>query len=643
MQDIYKQKVSGKVITMKKACSVLLTLLLLLGTAAVGLTAAAGGAPTIIDQGYCGSYNNPNDVMWVLTSDGTLTISGTGPMEGFRRSRVPWVGKREQIQKIVIEDGVTTVGSFGFEKCPNLTTVILPDSITRIEQYAFWWCPKLTSAEIPNGVTRIYNDVFAVCGLTDVVIPDSVVRIDDYAFSDCKKMKTLTFGSGLKTLGHCAFVKCEALEQVTLPDSLTSLGVSAFSCCTSLTSLTIPAGVTYIEGNPVSSCHSLTSIEVEPGNTAYHARGNCLIETETKVLIGGCQTSRVPEDGSVTSIGNSAFYCTRGLQRIGIPVSITSIGRGAFGYCEDLRDVYYGGSEEQWSAVTVAENNESLLNADIHYNVWEWGYTGAPGNERNVVYTYTSGGTLTISGTGRMTAGWDTSKPNRYRTLIIEDGVTNIINWGFFDCINLSSVTIADSVTSIGGGAFSCCTALTAITLPDSLTEIGGGAFELCKNLAEITIPGSVTAIGGQAFAPETLIRGYVGSAAEAFAAENGNAFVAICPTDADHTVVKTEATATCTEAGHSAGWYCEDCGCYISGEAQPALGHSWGEWVVVKQATTDETGLMRRTCTNDPSHVEEQVIPKLQPQTSAFQQFIEKIREFFQDILDWFSRLFRW
>ncbi len=104
-------------------------------------------------------------------------------------------------------------------------------------------------------------------------------------------------------------------------------------------------------------------------------------------------------------------------------------------------------------------------------------------------------------------------------------------------------------------------------------------------------------------------------------------------------------AAATCTVAGGcDEVVYCQNCPAELSRThvTQNAVGHSWGEWQVIRQATVSEEGLMRRTCANDPSHVEEEVIPKLQPQTNAFQRFIERIREFFRNILDWFRRLFR-
>ena len=102
---------------------------------------------------------------------------------------------------------------------------------------------------------------------------------------------------------------------------------------------------------------------------------------------------------------------------------------------------------------------------------------------------------------------------------------------------------------------------------------------------------------------------------------------------------------ATCTvNGGYDEVVYCVNCPAEVSRThvKTPAAGHNWGEWEVIKQATVSEEGLMRRVCKNDTDHVEEEIIPKLQPQTSAFQRFIERIRDFFKNIIDWFRKLFR-
>ena len=81
---------------------------------------------------------------------------------------------------------------------------------------------------------------------------------------------------------------------------------------------------------------------VEAGNPVYHSDGNCLIETETGTLVMGCKNSVIPDDGSVTVIGDRAFYDCDNLTSITIPDSVTSIGYSAFSYCSNLTSVTIG-------------------------------------------------------------------------------------------------------------------------------------------------------------------------------------------------------------------------------------------------------------------------------------------------------------
>ena len=116
------------------------------------------------------------------------------------------------------------------------------------------------------------------------------------------------------------------------------------------------------------------------------------------------------------------------------------------------------------------------------------------------------GSTLTISGTGNMPdyeSGSDVpwySRRGEIKKVVIENGVKNIGNKAFRNCVKLTSVEIPSSVTSIGDDAFSGCYNLTSVEIPNFVTSIGNWAFEDCQLITSIEIPSSVTSIGDWAF-----------------------------------------------------------------------------------------------------------------------------------------------
>ena len=126
---------------------------------------------------------NEGNLTWTLTADGTMTISGTGTMKNYSNDS-PATQKKDNIKKVVIEDGVTSIGDNAFYDCTGLTSIEIPSSVTSIGDCAFYNCTGLTSITIPDRVTSIGDSAFRNCtGLTSVTIPDSVTSIGDCAFS----------------------------------------------------------------------------------------------------------------------------------------------------------------------------------------------------------------------------------------------------------------------------------------------------------------------------------------------------------------------------------------------------------------------------------------------------------------------------
>ena len=237
-----------------------------------------------------------------------------------------------------------------------------------------------------------------------------------------------------------------------IPYRVTSVGKNAFSECGGITSVTIPSSMTNIGDYAFYNCDGITSIEI-PNN--------------------------------VTSIGNFAFYDCEGLTDATIGNSVTSIGSQAFGYCSKLRTVInlsnltfskgstnYGYIARYASKVINAPNG--FIDSDYIWFENESGMTlaGYLGNATEL--------TLPIEYNGK--------------------SVTNIGDYAFYSCTELTSVTIPNSVTSIGNYAFYGCSGITSIEIPNNVTSIGNFAFYDCEGLTDATIGNSVTSIGSQAF-----------------------------------------------------------------------------------------------------------------------------------------------
>ncbi len=158
------------------------------------------------------------NVTWSLDSDGLLIISGSGPMGEMYAQWPPnlaWRKYNQQIKKVIINSGVTSISEAAFEACFNLTEVELCDTITSIEKEAFFVCEDLKKITLPKQLTEISQTAFQGCkSLTSVVIPPNVTKIDDSAFAYCENMESVSIPAGVNTIGEWAFRNCSALKEV---------------------------------------------------------------------------------------------------------------------------------------------------------------------------------------------------------------------------------------------------------------------------------------------------------------------------------------------------------------------------------------------------------------------------------------------
>ena len=323
--------------------------------------------PIIVVSGTCGE-----NLTWTLDSDGTLIISGTGEMDDYAYSDIPWYSNRNSIKKVIIEDGVTSIGDSAFFFYDALTSVEIGDSLSSIGNQALFDCRCLTSitvdAENQNYSSldgNLYNKNQSTLlqyaeGKTDTsfTVPNSVTSIGEYAFYYCDSLTSINIPNSVTSIGDSAFEYCMALTSINVPNGVRSIGDGVFSECRSLTSIAIPNSVTSIGDSAFYSCRALTSVTVPDGVTSVGKYAFSSCDDLTSVVIGD----------RVTSIGEYAFFNCRSLTSITIPDSVTSVGNSAFDYSSTLTDVYYKGTADEKSKISIGYNNSNLTNATWHYN-----------------------------------------------------------------------------------------------------------------------------------------------------------------------------------------------------------------------------------------------------------------------------------
>ena len=386
---------------------------------------------------------------WYLEKNGVLTISGTGAMPNFNNIGAPWYQYRTSIKKVVVEEGITSIGSYAFTRCNIMTEVSLPSTLLMINTYAFDNCRSLSSIDLPNKLWKIETNAFSECvALTRIELPDSVTTVGSSVFSTCHNLKYVKLSAGMKEIPDSMFFNMDTLNTVIIPEGITSIGDTVFRGGDGITEITIPAQISKIGVAAFADCTKLKNIYVDSDNQYFTSVNGILFSKDMKTLIcypAGRTATTYTVPSGVTKIGYAAFGTAKKLYYIYLPDSVTHIDTYAFTFCDLLQKM------------TIGPNVVSLGDAALGYNM----------NLKSVVF----------------------ENPN------------TTLDWHTFsNCVSLTSVTLPQNLTRLPTGLFSGCSKLKEITIPETVTVFGDSCFNSCSSLKIIDVPKNVTFIGYDAF-----------------------------------------------------------------------------------------------------------------------------------------------
>lgn len=463
-------------------------------------------------------FNRPHTLNRVRSAaNRTLRIPGTVDFNGktFKVAAIYPYGFSgyNEMDSLVIEEGVESIDENAFSDCTNLKTVHLPSSIKRIYGNPFKKCPKIERIEVApnnliynsdnecNAIIHITNQEL-ITGCKNTLIPSTVKTIGNQSFAGCNGLESIDIPDGVENINANAFEGCFRLRNIQLPESLLHIGSNIFKGCESLRSLFIPKNIRNIEFGSLADCGHLSEIIVDKNNPLFDSRNNCnaIIKTEKNELIAGCSTTIIPN--SVVAIASNAFSGVSGLSHITIPANVTKISRGAFKGCLALNSIQVDKNNKIYDS---RNGCNAIIESATHTLVCGCGGTLIPDNIK-VIGSQAFNGMATPKNVNIPKSvtriEWFAFEYCPMMQQLIIPGTIQYIGKSAFQCCrNLEKVIIEDGeLENIVYETFYGCGNLESVAFPENLKTIMDGAFAHCYNLKNIVLPSAQTVVEPRAF-----------------------------------------------------------------------------------------------------------------------------------------------
>lgn len=382
------------------------------------------------------------------------------------------------LQELYIGDCVNQIGMAAFYFVPS---VHLTSSITKINDVAFEDADGLINIYIPNSIKEIEANAFAFCGNLQRVYIDDLANWCEIKFGNQYANPTSKAGEiwvngnhltyleipdGVRSINDYAFYGCKYIYELKLPDSVERIEQYSFQGCDRLSTLRFGKGLRYIgfqaiRGNNISKVYtndidSFCQIDIEDYifHQLYISELFCDGKLVTKInLSDGVEhigknvfcnygkLSSISMPNSVTSIGESAFFCCTGLVKAILSDSIRILPRNCFGGAVSLSNLHL-----PCGLKTVEEN----AFADI----------AVP----KIVLPFST-----------ENIGKQAFRNCKADTIVLSDNIRELKEWTFSDCYNLKYVDLGKSMERIDGSCFYDCRSLSSLNLPASMESLNMG------------------------------------------------------------------------------------------------------------------------------------------------------------------------
>ena len=281
----------------------------------------------------------------------------------------------------------------------------------------------------------------------------------------------------VRVIGESAFAECKKLQSVQIPETVQIIETRAFQECTGLQAFHLPASVTLMGNFVLAGCKNITSLTADEKNEVFYSRDNCIIREVTKTLVLGCSTSRIPDDGSVTSIGQLAFMGMDTLTAVTIPDSVTEIHANAF-------------TKTGIQSLHIPANVRFIDKELCTFTASLQEITVSPDNP----WFYAEGNCLIRRKDKKLMAGCSTS-------IIPADGSVEIIGEGAFHGQRFSSIQLPPSIHSIERFSFATNIELKEFIIPEGVVTLAENTFSGCTALQKLHLPQSLRLVGNNAVA----------------------------------------------------------------------------------------------------------------------------------------------